>query len=76
MNRKKNRSVKSKFVTFYQDLSANIKKYTIFMKIYNVPSRFFLFASSCDQLSLHSDNHPGIFLLNNEIDMSNWLHKL
>ena len=38
--------------------------------------RFFLFASSCDQLSFHSDYHPGILLLNNETDMSNWLHKL
>ena len=38
--------------------------------------RFFLFASSCDQLSFHSDYHPSILLLNNETDMSNWLHKL
>ena len=35
----------------------------------NIYCRFFLYASSCDQLSLHSEYHPGIFLLNNKIDM-------
>ena len=53
-------------------ISTNIKKCTIFMKVFKI----ILHASSCDQLSLHAEYHPGIFLLNNKIDMSNKLHKL
>ena len=44
----------------------------MFIKICNIYCRFFFHASSCDQLPLHSEHCPGIFLLNNKIDMSKW----
>ena len=58
-----------KFAALNQDLSANIKKCTIFINICNVYCPFFPHALSCDQLTLHPEYHRGIFLLNNEIDM-------
>ena len=60
---------RNKFVALNQDFCANIKKCTTFINIYNVYCPFFPHASSCNQLTLHSEYHPGIFLLNNEIDM-------
>ena len=61
----------NKFATLNQDLYTDIKKSTIFIKIFNIYCRFFLHASSCDQLSLHSEYHTGIFLLNIKTNMSN-----
>ena len=61
----------NKFVTLNEDLSANIKKCTIFMKLFEINCRFFLHTSSCDQLSLCSEYHAGSFGSNNKIDMSN-----
>ena len=61
----------NKFVTLNQDLPTDMKKWTIFTKICNIYFRLFLHSSSCDQLSLVSEYHPGIFLSNNKIDMSN-----
>ena len=49
------------FVTLNQDLYANIKKGTIFMKLFETIETIFLHTSSCDQLCLHSEYHAGIF---------------
>ena len=60
-----------KSVTLNQDLSTNMKKCTIFMKLFAINGPFFLHRSSCDQLSLYSEYHAGIFGSNNKIAMSN-----
>ena len=51
----------NKFVTMNQDLSANIKKGTILIKPTETIETIFLHTSSCDQLSLQSEYHVGIF---------------
>ena len=51
----------NKFVTMNQDLSANIKKGTILMKLFETIETIFLHTSLCDQLSLHAEYHVGNF---------------
>ena len=50
----------NKFVTLNQDLSTNVKKCTIFMKLFDINCRFFLHTSSCDELFVHAEYHACI----------------